>query len=107
MTSNRLTQLFAFLENTPNDSFLLFAIAKEYEKLGDEDNALHFYQKLTETDPNYIGTYYHLGKLQEEMEELAEALSTYETGIQIAKKNKDQHALSELMGAKMNLEIEL
>lgn len=58
-------------------------------------------------DPDYVGTYYHLGKLYEEIEEGEKALEIYQKGIEIAKKIKDQHALSELMGAKMNLEMEL
>jgi len=55
-----------FLEASPDDSFLLFAIAKEHEKAGATDEALEYYLKLTATDPDYVGTYYHLGKLYEE-----------------------------------------
>lgn len=107
MTNSRLTKLMTFLEASPDDSFLLFAIAKEYEKLGTVDKALEYYLKLTNTDADYVGTYYHLGKLYEEEELGEKALEVYQTGIEIAKKIKDQHALSELMGAKMNLEMEL
>jgi len=96
-----------FLEASPDDSFLLFAIAKEHEKAGATDEALEYYLKLTATDPDYVGTYYHLGKLYEEEEAVEKALAAYQAGITIAKKIKDQHALSELMGAKMNLEMEL
>ena len=107
MTNSRLTKLMTFLEVSPDDSFLLFAIAKEYEKLGVVDRALEYYLKLTTTDADYVGTYYHLGKLYEEEEANKKALAIYQKGIEIAKKIKDQHALSELMGAKMNLEMEL
>lgn len=105
MTNSRLTRLFTFLKESPDDSFLLFAIAKEYEKLEDLDNALDYYLKLVAIDPDYVGTYYHLGKLYEEEEETEKALVAYQDGILIAKKIKDQHALSELMNAKMNLEL--
>ena len=69
MSSQRLKQLQGFLENSPNDSFLLFAIAKEYEGLGQDEQALEHYLLLTQTDPGYIGTYYHLAKLYERKEE--------------------------------------
>ncbi|MEM1123775.1 MAG: tetratricopeptide repeat protein, partial [Bacteroidota bacterium] len=105
--SQRLSQLMTFLEESPNDSFLMFAVAKEYEKLEELGNAKEYYEKLVANDPNYVGTYYHLGKLHEEEEELTKALDIYQKGIEVAKKIKDQHALSELMGAKMNLELEL
>lgn len=107
MTSPRLQQLFNFLKESPNDSFILFAIAKEYEKLGGMEKALEYYKKLVEVDAHYVGTYYHLGKLYEEIEQEQDALVTYQQGIEIAKALKDQHSLSELMGAKMNLELEM
>jgi len=107
MTSDRLNRLLSFLKESPDDSFILFAIAKEHEKLEDTTNALEYYEKLVAIDPDYVGTYYHLGKLHEEEEETEKALDIYQKGIDIAKKIKDQHALSELMGAKMNLEMEL
>ena len=103
MTSDRLQQLFAFLENSPNDSFITFAIAKEYESLQDLQNALKFYLQLVETDKNYVGTYYHLGKLYEQIDEPEKAFFTYKEGMEIAKKLGDQHAFSELAGAKLNL----
>ena len=103
MASPRLEQLKNFLESSPNDSFILFAIAKEYEGLGMEEEALSYYLKLTDIDPNYVGTYYHLGKLYERQEQFAIAFKTYKTGMVVAQKAGDQHALSELAGAKLNL----
>jgi tetratricopeptide (TPR) repeat protein len=100
----RLDKLFSFLEAQPDDAFLLFAIAKEYESAGDDVNALDFYQKLQQTTPQYVGLYYHLGKLFERKSEPQNALSTYKIGIEVAQKERDFHALSELKGAKMNLD---
>jgi len=103
----RLDQLQAFLKDSPDDSFILFAIAKEYEKLQDKENALKYYQDLVAKDADYVGTYYHLGQLLEELEQKDEALDIYTKGIAIAQKLNDQHAKSELMGVKMNLEMDL
>lgn len=103
MSTPRLEQLMTFLESSPNDSFILFAIAKEYEGLGEEDKALDYYLQLSQKDPDYIGTYYHLGKLYERKEDFLKAFQTYKTGMGIAQKAGDQHALSELAGAKLNL----
>ena len=99
----RLQQLLALLESSPRDSFLLFAIAKEYEKMGDEDNALSYYLQLREADPGYVGLYYHLGKLYQRRQDLENALEAYKTGMDVAKKAGDGHALSELAGAKMEI----
>ncbi|MFN7115301.1 MAG: tetratricopeptide repeat protein [Saprospiraceae bacterium] len=107
MSSKRLQQLEALLESSPTDSFLLFAIAKEQEKLEEEVKALSYYNKLLQLDPQYVGTYYHLAKLYEKRGQFTEALEIYEKGMQIARQLGDQHALAELSSAKMNLELEL
>ena len=106
MTTNRLTQLKEMLAEDPDDSFLLFAIAKEYEGLEQYEEAIKGFVTLVEKDAAYVGTYYHLAKLYEEMEDADNALATYEAGILMAQKMKDLHALSELKNAKLNFELE-
>ena len=96
---SRLQQLKTFLEETPDDAFLLFALAKEYEKLSDTEQALNFYTQLTTNHPNYVGTYYHLGKLYEKLNAPEKAATIYETGMAVAKKENDKHAYSELQTA--------
>ena len=103
-TSDRLNQLFSFYEENPKDSFICFAIAKEYENLGAEDKALEFYLQLVKNDVDYVGTYYHLGKLYERKQDFETAIQTYQSGMAVAKKMGDRHALSELAGAKMEIE---
>lgn len=105
--TKRLELLKNMLAEDPNDSFLLFAIAKEYESMDDTEQAIAHYTKLQSNDADYVGLYYHLGKIYEELEEQSKALETYKTGIEVAKKIKDQHALSELKGVLLNLELEL
>jgi tetratricopeptide (TPR) repeat protein len=107
MSNNRLLQLQTLLLESPADSFLIYAIAKEYEGLGDDQQALTHYKQLLSADPGYVGAYYHLGKLHERLDAFEEALSTYAEGMTWAKKQGDQHALAELQGAKVNLEMEL
>jgi tetratricopeptide (TPR) repeat protein len=104
MKSNRLDQLLSFLEASPNDSFILFAIAKEFEKYKEYENALEYYLKLKQEDENYVGLYYHLGKLYEKKAAYQTALEAYIKGIEVAKAAGDRHAQGELSEAKMILE---
>jgi tetratricopeptide (TPR) repeat protein len=107
MSINRLEKLLEFAAAEPQDPFLKYALATEYLRLGNQENALSFYKDLTDNQPDYVGTYYHLGKLYEIRNQKNEALITYERGIAIAKKVKDQHALNELMGVYNTLRDEL
>ena len=101
--SNRLQQLKAFLADSPDDPFLLFAIAKEHEKTGDTEAALQQYLELKSKAPDYVGMYYHLGKVYEQKEEFKTAFITYTEGMEVARNQGDQHALSELAGARLGL----
>lgn len=103
MSSPRLHQLLALLEESPDDSFLLFAIAKEYEGAGQAETAREYYHRLLEEDPEYIGVYYHLGKLCEKQGDLHQAFAIYGKGMEMARRLGDQHALSELAGARLQL----
>lgn len=100
---SRLDQLFDLLKKQPNEPFLLFAIAKEYEKAKDLDKALEYYVELYDTSPEYVGTYYHLGKLYEKLKNPDKALHTYKQGMAIARMQGETHAHSELAGAAMNI----
>ena len=99
----KLDQLLQFLKLTPNEPFILFALAKEYENLAQRETALEYYTQLVKNHPNYVGTYYHLGKLHEQQQDFRKAFYTYQKGMDVARNQGDQHALSELAGAKLNL----
>lgn len=91
----------------PEDAFTLFALAKELEKSGDLAGSEWVYSQIAEKQPDYTGTYYHWGKLLEALEMEEKALSVYETGMEVAKRNGDQHALAELSNAAQNLRMEM
>jgi len=106
MNNPRLNQLLEMYDENVTDSFLLFALAKEYEKEDHLDKALEFYLDLKNKDKDYIGLYYHLAHLYEKLDDPDIALNIFNEGIELANKQNDMHALSELKNAKMNLELE-
>lgn len=105
--TGRIHKLLAMSAVDPADSFLKYAIAKEWEYLGENDKALNAFQELVTNDPDYSGAYYHFGKLLERLGSVEDALTIYSKGIALCTANKDFHALSELKNAKTNLELGL
>ncbi len=97
--STRLDQLNEFLKESPEDPFLKYAIAAEYLKQEDEREAMARFESLVQTHPDYVGTYYHLGKLYEKLNNPELAINTYRSGMEIARKSRNFHALGELQGA--------
>ena len=78
---DRIERLKEFLQATPGDSFLKHALALEYVKIGEEDNAKRLFEEILKQEPEYVGSYYHLGKLLERKNEIKLALSVYEKGM--------------------------
>lgn len=97
--SERLQQLISFLEENPNDPFLKYALATENLKTGNKEEALSRFEQLIQEHPDYVGTYYHLGKLLESLNRPDDAKKIYEQGMEVARMKRNQHALSELQGA--------
>jgi len=96
---DRLEALLQFHREDPADTFTRFALATEYRRRGETDRALSFYEQLVADDPAYVGTYYHLGKLYEEMDRTEDALGVYRAGIRVAGEQRDTHARAELQSA--------
>lgn len=107
MSINRLEHLLEFIIKEPEDPFLKYALATEYLRLNNTEKALSFYLELVNKHTDYVGTYYHLGKLYEQLNQQNDALKIYEQGIEVAKRIKDQHALNELLGVYNTLQDEL
>ena len=99
MQSTRLVKLLEFLQSDPNDPFVLYALATEYNNLNDTDKAFEYYLKLIADHPSYVGTYYHLGKLYQKTGQTESALDIYQKGMLAAREKRDMHAFSELQGA--------
>ena len=97
--NDRIERINAFLKDSPNDLFLNHALALEYVKVGNEDDAKKCFEKNMATDEKYVATYYHLGKLLERSGNTDSAISIYEKGMQIAKDAGDAHSYSELQAA--------
>ena len=104
--TERLAYLQKLSDEDPEDSFLVYAIAKEWEKLN-LVKASEIFEQLKIKDANYTGLYYQLGKIYEQMGLFVNASKIYQEGILIAKSQSDFHTVAELTSAKTNLEIEM
>ncbi|RYY26250.1 MAG: tetratricopeptide repeat protein [Chitinophagaceae bacterium] len=95
----RIEKLRAFLAANPEDSFLNHALALEYEKAGETEQARNVFETLLARDPGYVGSYYHLGRLLEISGLAEKAAACYRKGIEIATAQGDHHARGELQAA--------
>ena len=70
----RIERIIEFLNQQPKDNFLRHALALEYIKLGEEQKAQDLFIAILTDAPDYIGSYYHLGKCLERMNDKEAAI---------------------------------
>lgn len=101
MNQTRINQLLEWLENEPEDTFNLYALAMEYKEEMPE-KAVKYLENIRQIEPNYTATYYHLAALYSVLKDKEQAEEIYKVGIQICREQKAQHALAELQNAYQN-----
>ena len=105
MKNERLKKLLEYLEEEPNDPFLLYAVANEYRN-SDYLKAKEFYDLLLSDHQDYLATYYHAASLYLELDRSSEAEGIFQKGIKLAEQQNDQLALRELKNAYQNFLFE-
>ena len=100
--ASRIQQLEGFVNEDPNDPFNLYALALEQSK-SDGRKAIEIFNQLLKRHPDYVPTYYQLGKLYIDFSENEKALEVFDLGIEVASDKKDNKAFRELQSAKHEL----
>ena len=103
---NRMELLKGFLDQDPKDSFSRYALALEYVKAGQPEDARREFEYVRDNDPSYVATYFQLAQLYRSLGLKHEAEMTYRSGITVASKAGDGHTQSELEGALESLLME-
>ncbi|MGI4834156.1 MAG: hypothetical protein ACRYFK_11920 [Janthinobacterium lividum] len=95
---SRLDQLLVFYQQDPTDPFTIYALATEY-RADDPKKAWEYYEKLLTEHSDYVGTYYHAGKLLEGFGKKDEAEQVYRKGLVVSRKAGQLHAAAEIQQA--------
>ena len=101
---SRIEKLLEYMKTAEKDSFLQHALALEYIKIGEDEEARNLFNELLLREPTYIGSYYHLGKLLERAGNFDKAIRIYKRGMEEARRAGDNHTYNELQGALEDIE---
>lgn len=85
------------------DTFIRYALSLEYLKMNELDQSRGILTAIFSDSPDYLPTYYQLGRVLVLSQRPEEAISVLQKGIEIAKKQGNSHTLSELRGALLQL----
>lgn len=104
---SKIKQLARQIKHNPGDSFSKFALALEFRKDGEFKKARILFEDILSSDPEYVGVYYHLGKLYEALDRLDDAQALYQKGITVANEQDEQRTEKELKEALQQLKMEM
>lgn len=105
MSTSRLNQLFVLLTDSPDDLFLLYAIALEYIALNQRDDAEKYFLKILATDANYLPVYYQIVEFYQPVNP-EKAIEYCKKGIKLAMQTGKHKTQSELRALLEQLEDE-
>ena len=89
-------QIEALLTDSPEDTFLLYALAMELDNEGKHDRSLTIFEKLMSQTPPYVPAFFMRAQQLVRLDRVSDAKSDLESGIQHAKEQNDTHAAGEM-----------
>ena len=101
---DRIEMLKRYIDEDPEDSFSRYALSLEYIRLNNFPEAKRILSELMFKDPDYLASYYQMGKLNESTGSIDEAAYVYQKGMVLARLQKNQHTFNELEGALKQLQ---
>ena len=92
----RREKLEALLADSPDDSFLQYALAMQCATDGDLPLAVDRMAGLLERDPQYVAAYFQLAQIVVRQGETDRARQLLTRGIEAARRSGDDHAEGEM-----------
>jgi Flp pilus assembly protein TadD len=94
----RKQQLEELLAADPDDPFLRYGLAMEHASAGADDDAVRGLQGLIAVAPNYVPAYLQAGQALIRLGRDDEARALLRTGIEVARREGNDHAAGEMAG---------
>lgn len=95
-TPTRREKFEAMLADDPQDQFLRYALAMEYEKEGQHERSLEFLRGLMADDPPHVPSFFMAGQHLTKQERIEEARAVLRDGIEHARQQGNSHAAGEM-----------
>ena len=98
VNNSRIEILKQYVVEEPDEPFNLYALATEYVE-EQPKTALSYFEQLLDKFPDYLGTYYHAGRLYYAFGKVDKATEVLKKGIELALGQRQAKALAELRNA--------
>ncbi len=92
----RREKLQQMLQDSPNDTFLLYGMAMENASSEEWEAALSSFDRVLAVDPDYVAAYFQKGQILARLDRIDDARSVLTDGIDVGRKVGDDHAVGEM-----------
>ncbi len=91
-----IEQIESMLKDSPNDTFLLYALAMELDNCKQHDRSLEIFGTLMQHQPPYVPAFFMSAQQLARLDRVNEARANLRVGIENARQQNDLHAASEM-----------
>ncbi|MGH9378787.1 MAG: tetratricopeptide repeat protein [Terriglobia bacterium] len=106
MEPSRIEILQQTLQSSPENSFARYALALEFSRAGQPEQALEQFQHLLAHQPEYAAAYLQAGMLLTNLGQVEEAREIFKKGVEVNRRQGNMHAQSEIEAALEGLPAE-
>src|SRR4051812_23628215 len=93
---SRRQQLEEMIADDPTDAMSRYFLAMDYAGAGENDEAWRRFEDLFAKTPDYVPAYLQAGQLLVRMNRSADAADVFRRGIDVARRQNDEHAAGEM-----------
>jgi predicted Zn-dependent protease len=94
--SSRREKIEAMLQEEPEDQFLRYSLACEYDNEDRTDEALALFQGLIADQPPHVHSFLRCAQLLVKLDRIADARAMLREGIEAARQQNELHAAGEM-----------
>ena len=95
---DRLQQLLAMRDKTPDKAIIWYGLAMEYRGRRSFPESLAAFARCRELEPGNVPAYFQAGLTLQEAGRTPEATAMLQEGIKVARQRGDHHAAQEMEG---------
>ena len=94
--SSRREKIEAMLQAEPEDQFLRYSLACEYDNEDRSEESLALFRGLMADQPPHVHAFFRGAQLLVKLDQVAEARTMLREGIEIARQQNELHAAGEM-----------
>jgi len=93
---SRREKIEAMLEDEPQDQFLRYSLACEYDNESRSEESLALFRGLIAEEPPHVHAFFRGAQLLVKLDRIAEARAMLRDGIEVARQQNELHAAGEM-----------